>query len=131
MALHLTTVLLFQRHTGCIIHIPGKLVPLVINFLKSHLGSEEYSTISRFHKLVTLQWKTSCKNKDTITDVEEEVVPDAISSDEYVSKSSEITAVDSKGGWSDIPLKEIDKQLTSLIGELKKLVEKPHKTADN
>ena len=57
MALHLVTVVLFQQHAGCIIHMPGKLVPHVITFLESQMKPEEHSKLVQYQKLVTLQWK--------------------------------------------------------------------------
>ena len=42
MTLHLTTVILFQKFTQNIIHIPGKCVPQVLVFLKDHLDDENY-----------------------------------------------------------------------------------------
>lgn len=45
MALHLASVILFQTFTQHIIHIPGKCVPQVIAFLKSHMESEKYDAL--------------------------------------------------------------------------------------
>ncbi len=55
MALHLVTVLLFQRHTNCIIHIPGKLVPCVLSFLATHMPTEDHSKLVQYQQLVVQQ----------------------------------------------------------------------------
>ena len=42
MTLHLAVVILFQKFTQNIIHIPGKCVPQILVFLKDHLDDEKY-----------------------------------------------------------------------------------------
>ena len=59
MVLHLVVVLLFQQHTNCIIHLPGKLVPSVIAFLSNRLSESERSKLRTFQDLVMLQLKQS------------------------------------------------------------------------
>lgn len=59
MVLHLVVVLLFQQHTNCIIHLPGKLVPSIIAFLSSRLSETERSKLRTFQELVMLQLKQS------------------------------------------------------------------------
>lgn len=58
MALHLVVVILFQQHTGSIIHMPGKLVPHIISFLESQMKPEDYVKLVEYQRLVTLQWKS-------------------------------------------------------------------------
>ena len=122
MALHLTSVLLFQQHTGCIIHVSGKLVPLVINFLKSCIDSKAYSTVTQFQKLVILKWKASAGRRaspqDVVEDKGNEDIPGSKPSDVAEVRTSHMTSAD------------VDKQLRDLIGELKELVIKPQKRED-
>ena len=49
MTLHLACVILFQKFTQCILHLPGKCVPNVLLFLKDHLEKEA------FEELILLQ----------------------------------------------------------------------------
>ena len=117
MALHLTSVLLFQQHTGCIIHVPGKLVPIVINFLESPMSTEDYSVITQFQKLVTSQWKASARSKSS-------------TNEEAESRPSIETSKSTTDEHKDAPpAKDIDEQLKTLIGGLKGLVIKPKKAA--
>lgn len=129
MALHLTSVLLFQQYTGCIIHVPGKLIPQVINFLEPRMNSEEHSTVTQFQKLVTLQWKTSGGSKPLSVEVTEDLGAEASLSDACSVESSENIAGDSKAGASHVTSNDVDQQLENMIGELKGLVIKPRQTA--
>ncbi|EDV25034.1 uncharacterized protein TRIADDRAFT_25797 [Trichoplax adhaerens] len=52
MCLHLCTLLLFQRHTQCMIHAPGRCIPQIISFLKQHLTDEQYKTIYEYQQLI-------------------------------------------------------------------------------
>lgn len=45
MALHLTSVLLFHTYTQTLLHVPGKCVPQVILFLKSHMEADKYDEL--------------------------------------------------------------------------------------
>lgn len=118
MALHLTSVLLFQQHTGCCIHVPGKLVPIVINFLEAQMSSEHYSVLTEFQKLVILQWKTSAKSK---LSSDEDQGAEAIG-----SSAGEVAQCHADSTSDDqLSAKDIDEQLRGLIGQLKGLVMKP------
>ena len=121
MALHLTSVLLFQQHTGCSIHVPGKLVPIVINFLESQMSTENYSIITQFQKLVTLQWKTSAKSRPSR---HEDQGAEGSSAGETAHADS--TSDDAN---SHLSAEDINEQLRMLIGQLKGLVIKPQKSA--
>ena len=116
MALHLTSVLLFQQHTGCCIHVPGKLVPIVINFLEAQMSSEHYSIITQFQKLVILQWKVSAKSKPSI---------DEDQGAEAIGSSAAQYRADSTSD-DQLSAEDIDEKLRGLIGQLKGLVIKPH-----
>ena len=120
MALHLTSVLLFQQHTGCCIHVPGKLVPVVINFLESQTSTEHFSIIAQFQKLVTLQWKASAKSKPSTQE----------SQGTEGNSANEIAHADStsEDTCPQLSVDDIDEQLRVLIGQLKGLVIKPQKS---
>ena len=62
MTLHLITVILFQQHTGQIVHIPGKLVPLVISFLAQHLDQSLFLKLAECQKLVSDQLRSVSEN---------------------------------------------------------------------
>ena len=57
MALHLTVVLLFQIHTGCLLHTPGRLLPQIITFLRGYMQPEDFHKLTSFQELVVLQLK--------------------------------------------------------------------------
>ena len=116
MALHLTSVLLFQQHTGCCIHVPGKLVPIVINFLEAQMSSEHFSIITKFQKLVILQWKAKSKPS---TDEDQGAEAIGSSAGEVAQCHADSTSDD------QLSAKDIDEQLRGLIGQLKGLVIKP------
>ena len=46
--LNLVVVLLFQQHTGCMLTIPGKLVPSTITFLSKAIAEEEIYILIRY-----------------------------------------------------------------------------------
>lgn len=116
MALHLTAVLLFQQHTGSIIHVPGKLVPLVIKFLEPHVDPDKYSLVTRFQQLVTVRWKASAGGKPSSQETAEDVAEGSCDQTE----SSESSAV---------ALVNTDQEFKNLMEELKRLVIKPRKSA--
>ena len=120
MALHLTSVLLFQQHIGCIIHVPGKLVPIVINFLESLMSTDDYSVITQFQKLVTLQWKASAKSKPSSREDEEAESSPSVEASESATGTHEDTP-------PDLPAEDINEQLKILIVKLKGLVIKQRK----
>ena len=124
MVLHLTAVLLFQQHTGCIIHVPGKLVPLIINFLESRISSEEHSVVTQFQKLVTLQWKASGRSKPTSEITGAEANPSNL----HTTEISENVEVGNKEVFTPVTSADVDLQLEDLIGKLKGLVIKPRKS---
>ena len=128
MVLHLTTVLLFQQHTGCILHVPGKLVPMVIKFLESRVSSEEYSTVIQFQKLVTAQWKASGGNKPSTFEVTEDLAAEPSPAGVCSVESLDNIETDNKGSSSHVTSADVDQQLRDLIGILKGLVIKPRKS---
>ena len=55
MALHLASAVLFQHHTHCMVHAPGRCVPQIINFLKDKLTSENFDKLNHYMTLVIKQ----------------------------------------------------------------------------
>ena len=55
MALHLASAVLFQHHTHCMVHAPGRCVPQIINFLKDKLPSENFDKLNHYMTLVIKQ----------------------------------------------------------------------------
>ena len=126
MVLHLAAVLLFQQHTGCIIHVPGKFIPLIINFLKWRVSSEEHSIVTEFQRLVTLQWKASGRNKPSTSETTGEISAEA-SPNLHSTEPSEDVEVGGKQVFAPVSSADVDQQLKDLIGKLKGLVIKPRK----
>ena len=55
MGLHLAAVILFQHHTGCMIHVPGKCVPHIIACLTSYMSPEDHAKLTHYQGLVVKQ----------------------------------------------------------------------------
>ncbi|XP_014739129.1 PREDICTED: E3 UFM1-protein ligase 1 isoform X1 [Sturnus vulgaris] len=77
LVLHLTSVLLFQFSTHCMLHAPGRTVPQIINFLSGKIPEDQHSLIVKYHGLVVKQLtsqtkKTEHGDSDTKDNMEEE-----------------------------------------------------------
>ncbi|XP_005484034.2 E3 UFM1-protein ligase 1 [Zonotrichia albicollis] len=77
LVLHLTSVLLFQFSTHCMLHAPGRSVPQIINFLSGKIPEDQYSLIVKYQGLVVKQLtsqtkKTEHGDSDTKDNMEEE-----------------------------------------------------------
>ncbi|XP_077574949.1 E3 UFM1-protein ligase 1 [Stigmatopora nigra] len=55
MVLHLTSVLLFQESTHCILHAPGRCVPHIIATLVGRVPAEKHQLLSVYQSLVVKQ----------------------------------------------------------------------------
>uniref|UniRef100_A0A8C1TAT8 E3 UFM1-protein ligase 1 n=1 Tax=Cyprinus carpio TaxID=7962 RepID=A0A8C1TAT8_CYPCA len=55
LVLHLTSVLLFQNFTHCMLHAPGRCVPHIIGFLQSKIPEEQHKLLSQYQSLVVKQ----------------------------------------------------------------------------
>uniref|UniRef100_A0A8C5FGZ0 E3 UFM1-protein ligase 1 n=1 Tax=Gadus morhua TaxID=8049 RepID=A0A8C5FGZ0_GADMO len=55
LVLHLTSVLLFQGATHCILHAPGRCVPGVISTLSGRIPTESHQLLSQYQGLVVKQ----------------------------------------------------------------------------
>lgn len=62
MILHLVVVILFQQHTNCMLHAPGKLVPHITSFLSGRVNTSYYSKLIQYQHLVMLQLKLASKS---------------------------------------------------------------------
>ncbi|CAL1533609.1 unnamed protein product [Lymnaea stagnalis] len=57
MALHLAVVLLFQTITQCMLHVPGRMVPSVLQYLSAHVEAEKFAVLSQTQELIIKQVK--------------------------------------------------------------------------
>lgn len=55
MCLHLAAVILFQYHTGCMIHVPGKCVPHIITCLADYISPADHVKLIQYQGLVVKQ----------------------------------------------------------------------------
>ncbi|XP_053143536.1 E3 UFM1-protein ligase 1 isoform X2 [Hemicordylus capensis] len=55
LVLHLTSVLLFQFSTHCMLHAPGRCVPQIITFLSSKIPEDQHSLLVKYQGLVVKQ----------------------------------------------------------------------------
>ncbi|KAF7253778.1 E3 UFM1-protein ligase 1 [Varanus komodoensis] len=55
LILHLTSVLLFQSSTHCMLHAPGRCVPQIITFLSTKIPEEQHSLLVKYQGLVVKQ----------------------------------------------------------------------------
>ncbi|XP_067150070.1 E3 UFM1-protein ligase 1 [Apteryx mantelli] len=83
LVLHLTSVLLFQFSTHCMLHAPGRSVPQIINFLSSKIPEDQHSLLVKYQGLVVKQLishskKTEQGDGDTADNLEEEEQADTI-----------------------------------------------------
>ncbi|KAG1953551.1 E3 UFM1-protein ligase 1 [Pimephales promelas] len=55
LVLHLTSILLFQNVTHCMLHAPGRCVPHIIGFLQSKIPEDQLKMLSQYQGLVVKQ----------------------------------------------------------------------------
>lgn len=65
MALHLVAVLLFQQHTGCMLHAPGRMVPSIVAILEKYLPEEEQKILLSFQQLI-IKYITAVRNMEEV-----------------------------------------------------------------
>ncbi|NWR71484.1 UFL1 ligase, partial [Centropus unirufus] len=83
LVLHLTSVLLFQFSTHCMLHAPGRSVPQIINFLSGRIPEDQYSLLVKYQGLVVKQLisqtkKTEQGDGDSTDNLEDEEEADTI-----------------------------------------------------
>ncbi|XP_036405513.1 E3 UFM1-protein ligase 1 [Megalops cyprinoides] len=55
LVLHLTSVLLFQQSTHCMLHAPGRCVPQIIGMLVGRVSEDQHKLLVRYQALVVKQ----------------------------------------------------------------------------
>ncbi|KAM9382114.1 E3 UFM1-protein ligase 1 isoform 3-T3 [Phaethornis superciliosus] len=83
LVLHLTSVLLFQFSTHCMLHAPGRSVPQIIHFLSGKIPEDQHALLVKYQGLVVKQLisqtkKTEQGDGDQADNQEEEERADAI-----------------------------------------------------
>ncbi|XP_068933310.1 E3 UFM1-protein ligase 1 isoform X2 [Petaurus breviceps papuanus] len=83
LILHLTSVLLFQFSTHCMLHAPGRCVPQIIAFLSNKMPEDQHSLLVRYQGLVVKQLvnqskKTGQGDDQLINQVDKEDANNAI-----------------------------------------------------
>ncbi|XP_074542069.1 E3 UFM1-protein ligase 1 [Halichoeres trimaculatus] len=63
LALHLTSVLLFQASTNCMLHAPGRCVPQIIGTLTGRIPTEQQQLLSAYQTLVVKQLVSQSQSK--------------------------------------------------------------------
>uniref|UniRef100_A0A8B9TAA0 E3 UFM1-protein ligase 1 n=1 Tax=Anas platyrhynchos TaxID=8839 RepID=A0A8B9TAA0_ANAPL len=80
LVLHLTSVLLFQFSTHCMLHAPGRSVPQIINFLSGKIPEDQHSLLVKYQGLVVKQLISQTKKTEqgVSDETEEDEGADAI-----------------------------------------------------
>ncbi|XP_068087285.1 E3 UFM1-protein ligase 1 [Hyperolius riggenbachi] len=107
LILHLTSVLLFQFTTHCMIHAPGRCVPQIIAFLSTKIPEDQQSLLVNYQSLVVKQLIGQTKQKE---DEDADTTGDPA---EEPEKSSDT----------------IKKELQELSSKIKDLVLRPRKSS--
>lgn len=72
LVLHLTSVLLFQASTHCMLHAPGRCVPQIISTLTGRISAEQQQLLSTYQSLVVKQLVSQSKKQEDDEEQEEE-----------------------------------------------------------
>ncbi|XP_077076344.1 E3 UFM1-protein ligase 1 isoform X1 [Siphateles boraxobius] len=83
LVLHLTSILLFQNVTHCMLHAPGRCVPHIIGFLQSKIPEGQLKLLSQYQGLVVKQLVVQGHGLEKNSSLGEEdspVVPDDVES---------------------------------------------------
>ncbi|KAM8953976.1 E3 UFM1-protein ligase 1 isoform 2-T2 [Pelodytes ibericus] len=107
LVLHLTSVLLFQLTTHCMLHAPGRCVPQIIAFLHTKIPQDQHNLLATYQGLVVKQLIGQTKHNDN------EHVDTLVDTEEETEKGPEI----------------IRKELQELSSAIKDLVLRPRKTS--
>ncbi|XP_061479361.1 E3 UFM1-protein ligase 1 [Rhineura floridana] len=106
LVLHLTSVLLFQFSTHCMLHTPGRCVPQIITFLSTKMPEDQHSLLLKYQGLVVKQLISQNKK---------------IGQGDDDSMDNQLNAEESIEG--------IRKELQELSGSVKDLVLRPRKSS--
>lgn len=72
LVLHLTSVLLFQASTHCMLHAPGRCVPQIISTLTGKISAEQQQLLSTYQSLVVKQLVSQSKKQEDDEEQDEE-----------------------------------------------------------
>ncbi|XP_041832091.1 E3 UFM1-protein ligase 1-like [Melanotaenia boesemani] len=72
LVLHLTSVLLFQASTHCMLHAPGRCVPQVIGTLTGRIPTEQQQLLSSYQSLVVKQLVSQGRKQEEAGERDEE-----------------------------------------------------------
>nr|XP_034965254.1 E3 UFM1-protein ligase 1 isoform X2 [Zootoca vivipara] len=106
LILHLTSVLLFQFSTHCMLHAPGRCVPQIITFLSTKIPEDQHSLLVKYQGLVVKQLISQNKK---IGQGDDDSVDDNLNAEESIEA--------------------IRKELQELAGSVKDLVLRPRKSS--
>lgn len=76
LVLHLTSVLLFQASTQCMLHAPGRCVPQIIGTLTGRILTEQQQLLSAYQSLVVKQLVSQSQSRKQQEEEEGEVEQD-------------------------------------------------------
>lgn len=83
LVLHLTSVLLFQACTHCMLHAPGRCVPQIIGTLTGRISMEQQQLLSAYQSLVVKQLVSQSQGRK-----QEEAVGEASKAEEQEEEAS-------------------------------------------
>ncbi|XP_034435335.1 E3 UFM1-protein ligase 1 [Hippoglossus hippoglossus] len=109
LVLHLTSVLLFQANTQCMLHAPGRCVPQIIGILTGRIPTEQQQLLSAYQSLVVKQLVSQSQGRKQ---EEAEVEADKVEEQEEEARS-------------------VRSQLMTLAPQVKELVLSQRKTSVN
>ncbi|KAG7508812.1 hypothetical protein JOB18_025043 [Solea senegalensis] len=72
LVLHLTSVLLFQTSTNCMLHAPGRCVPQIIGTLTGRISTEQQQLLSSYQSLVVKQLVSQSQGRKEEEEEEED-----------------------------------------------------------
>ncbi|XP_069462524.1 E3 UFM1-protein ligase 1 isoform X2 [Ambystoma mexicanum] len=107
LILHLTTVLLFQLSTHCMLHAPGRCVPQIISFLHRKVPEDQHGLLLKFQSLVVAQ---------------------LVGQNKKMGEGDEDTA-DSEAEQNNDSAETLKKELHELSASIKDLVLRPRKSS--
>ncbi|XP_068564656.1 E3 UFM1-protein ligase 1 [Cebidichthys violaceus] len=76
LVLHLTSVLLFQASTHCMLHAPGRCVPQIIGTLTGRISTEQQQLLSAYQSLVVKQLVSQSQSRKQQQQQQEEAEND-------------------------------------------------------
>ncbi|XP_040921074.1 E3 UFM1-protein ligase 1 [Toxotes jaculatrix] len=117
LVLHLTSVLLFQASTHCMLHAPGRCVPQIIGTLTGRIPTEQQQLLSAYQGLVVKQLVSQSQGKKEEKKEEEE--------------KEEAEGEAGKAEEQDEEARSVRTQLIALTPQVKELVLSQRKTSVN